>query len=160
GHERGTRTWPSSEQEWRIVTNNPISVESAVIFYPRGGSAQVVRYLMKTMKSRGWSATVHAGSLGSEDAVSSAVSFYQGLDVLPLDYGDAQKAFESGGDAMGAGIRQPFHPSYEDRGHCPDLIFSQVSAGTAAHLENSWYAHLAQHRRPKVDVLHLHHLSH
>jgi D-inositol-3-phosphate glycosyltransferase len=143
-----------------MAVPGPRRVDSAVIFYPRGGSAQVVKYLMKDMGGRGWSTKVHAGSLGGPGRMSHAASFYKGLSLGAFSYDQAQATFEDGGDAMSSDLRRPFHPSYEDRGYCPDVMFSQVSPTTGAQLTNSWIQHLSGSLQDPTDVLHLHHLNH
>lgn len=136
----------------------PISMDTAVLFYPRGGSAQVIRYLLLKLNKRGLRTRLMAGTLGSPGVPSNASTFYQGLDLHAFDYNPAQRAFEAGADAMA--VPFPFHPSYEDRGHCPDIMFSAVSPGTAMHLTRTWRGHLAAHRSLYPRLLHLHHLSH
>ncbi|MFF3671614.1 glycosyltransferase family 4 protein [Microtetraspora malaysiensis] len=134
-----------------------ITVDTAVLFYPRGGSAQVIRYLLRELNSRAWRTRLHAGSLGSPSDPSHAPTFYKGLDLHPFDYNTAQAAFERGQNPQGVAL--PFHPSYEDRGYCPDPMFSAVPPATATHLTRAWQEHLVNHRSPDAELLHLHHLS-
>src|SRR5690606_1869438 len=54
-----------------------------IAFFPRGGSAQVVRTLASTLPDHGWDATVVTGSLAGR---GDAMRFYAGLDVRPLDF--------------------------------------------------------------------------
>ncbi|MFD8261350.1 glycosyltransferase family 4 protein [Streptomyces griseoluteus] len=135
-----------------------LSVETAVLFYPRGGSAQVIRYLHHELNSRGHTTRLHAGSLGDADVPSHAPTFYQGLDLHSVDYTPAYTAWQHGQDPQLA--TPPFHPSYEDRGVCPDPLFSAVTPAAAEHLTGTWARHLADRRTPDTDLLHLHHLSH
>ncbi|WP_372404869.1 glycosyltransferase family 4 protein [Streptomyces luteireticuli] len=134
------------------------SMDTVALFYPRGGSAQVIRYLLRELNTRGWTNRLHAGSLGTLGDPSHGPSFYQGLDLHPYDYNDAFAAFRRGGNPQHTPL--PFHPSYEDRGHCPDPLFSAVPPRDADRLTRAWTRHLAAHRSTGTDLMHLHHLSH
>ncbi|MFJ5220147.1 glycosyltransferase family 4 protein [Streptomyces sp. NPDC088354] len=136
----------------------PLTMDTAVLFWPRGGSAQVIRYLLRELNSRGLTTRLHAGSLGRPGDPSHAPSFYQGLDLHPYDHNDAFGAFTRGEDPQRS--NWPFHPSYEDRGSCPDPLFSAVPPASADHLTRAWTRHLAAHRSTDTGLLHLHHLSH
>ncbi|MFI1415000.1 glycosyltransferase family 4 protein [Streptomyces sp. NPDC020707] len=135
-----------------------LTMDTAVLFWPRGGSAQVIRYLLHELNSRGLTTRLHAGSLGNAGDPSHAPSFYQDLDLHPYDHNDAMAAFTRGEDPQRASL--PFHPSYEDRGTCPDPLFSAVPPANADHLTRAWTRHLTAHRSPSTNLLHLHHLSH
>ncbi|MGH2715442.1 MAG: hypothetical protein ACRDM7_16425, partial [Thermoleophilaceae bacterium] len=80
-----------------------------LLFFPRGGSAQVARYLARSLPRAGWEVTVACGSLGGPGDQSHAGTFYRGVDVRPLDYTAAAAA----PDPLAA--EPPFQPSYEDR---------------------------------------------
>ncbi|MEU2514504.1 glycosyltransferase family 4 protein [Streptomyces syringium] len=134
------------------------SMDTVVLFYPRGGSAQVIRYLLGELNTRGWTNRLHAGSLGGLGDPSHGPSFYQGLDLHAYDYNDAFAAFRHGGNPQQSPL--PFHPSYEDRGDCPDPLFSAVPPLDADSLTRAWARHLAAHRSTGPDLVHLHHLSH
>ncbi|MFC5719172.1 glycosyltransferase family 4 protein [Streptomyces gamaensis] len=134
------------------------SMDTVVLFYPRGGSAQVIRYLLRELNTRGWTNRLHAGSLGTPGDPSHGPSFYQGLDLHPYDYNDAFAAFRRGDNPQDTPL--PFHPSYEDRGDCPDPLFSAVPPLDADGLTRAWTRHLAAHRSTDTDLVHLHHLSH
>ncbi|MGW2612970.1 glycosyltransferase family 4 protein [Streptomyces mirabilis] len=136
----------------------PVTMDTAVLFWPRGGSAQVIRYLLRDLDTRGLTTRLHAGSLGNPGDPSHGSTFYQGLDMHPYDHNDAMAAFAQGEDPQRA--TWPFHPSYEDRGDCPDPLFSAVPPASANHLTRAWTRHLTTHRSPHADLLHLHHLSH
>src|SRR5205823_11721431 len=81
----------------------------AVIFFPRGGSAQVMRYLARSLPQSGWRPTVLTGSLGGAGDPSNAESFYSGIDIRAVDYTASARA----DDPLAAD--PPFQPSYEDR---------------------------------------------
>ena len=93
--------------------SDPLRVVMTLAFYPRGGSAQVVRYLAGAIEDRGNSVTVCCGSLDSAGMSSHAATFFSGLDVEALDFSEAVSWFERGLDPMAAPV--PMHPSFEDR---------------------------------------------
>src|SRR4051794_41650090 len=64
----------------------------ALTFFPRGGSAQVARYVARELPRHGWDVTLVAGSLGDEDEASNARSFFGGVDVRPVDYTESRAA--------------------------------------------------------------------
>jgi len=125
----------------------------ALIFFPRGGSAQVARYLAGALPAAGWEATIACGSLGPVGEESHAAGFYGGLDVRPLDYTFAGQS----PDPLRAD--PPFQPSYEDREGAPDRIFASVDDRDYERLVEAWIDHLGRADAAKADVLHLHHLT-
>jgi glycosyltransferase involved in cell wall biosynthesis len=137
-----------------------LSVDTVVQFFPRGGSAQVIRYLGGELTRQGAANRIICGSLGAPGQLSHAQTFYAGLDVRPVDYTPAATAYTGGCTGMD-GQPTPFHPSYEDRGpDAPDRMFTAVPPGTIAHLTAAWTRHLAERRSDHPTVVHLHHLSH
>ena len=128
-------------------------VVMALLFFPRGGSAQVARYLSRALGENGWDVTVACGSLGEPGDQSHAQTFYRGLDVRPLDYTPAASA----PDPLAAD--PPFHPSYEDRAGAPDRVFAQVDEAGFERLTAAWTAELDAAGAADADVLHLHHLT-
>ena len=125
----------------------------ALMFFPRGGSAQVTRYLAAALPPHGWDARVLAGSLGAPGEESHAPSFFSGLDVVPVPYDDALEA----DDPLRAD--PPMHPSFEDRRGAPDRVFASVDDDTYEHLVEAWIGHLQEAGAADADVLHLHHLT-
>jgi len=125
----------------------------ALIFFPRGGSAQVARYLAANLPAAGWEPTVACGSLGPAGGESHAATFYAGLDVRPLDYTASAEA----DDPLAAD--PPFQPSYEDRPGAPDRVFAAVDDPTFERLVDTWSAQLRGAGAAEADVLHLHHLT-
>src|SRR3954465_3541293 len=116
-------------------------VLSALMFFPRGGSAHVARALATELPARGWDVTLVSGSRSGH---GDAREFYEGLDVHAVDF-DA-------GDA-------PMHPSFEDRPGAPDCVFAAVDdAGYERHVE-AWAHALEAAGAAGHDVLHLHHLT-
>jgi hypothetical protein len=128
-------------------------VVMGLIFFPRGGSAQVVRYLARSLPSAGWHPTIACGSLGPSGLQSNAATFFGGLDVRPVDY----TAAASAPDPLAAD--PPFHPSYEDRAGAPDRVFGRVDDEAYERLVSAWIEHLRAAGAGEADLLHLHHLT-
>ena len=124
-----------------------------LMFFPRGGSAQVTRYLAAALPPHGWDATVLAGSLGGPGDDPHAATFFDGLDVVPVPYDDALEA----DDPLRAD--PPMHPSFEDRVGAPDRVFANVDDETYEHLVEAWIGHLERAGAADADLLHLHHLT-
>jgi glycosyltransferase involved in cell wall biosynthesis len=133
------------------------AVDSGILFYPRGGSSRVVRYLMQHLGMQGWNTRVFSGSLGTAGSTSHAGTFYAPTDVIASDYTNALRAHEGGNDALAEPV--PFHPSYEDRPDVPDRVFAAVAPDTAAGLETYWRRHFTDHLAGETGLLHLHHLT-
>ncbi|HEX3394228.1 MAG TPA: hypothetical protein VHS52_06845, partial [Acidimicrobiales bacterium] len=104
-------------------------VVMGLLFFPRGGSAQVARYLSAALMRSGWSVELVAGSLGTPGDETDASTFFAGIPTRPLDYSDAVEVFAAGGSAVAAPV--PMHPSYEDREGAPDVVFAAVAPGLA-----------------------------
>jgi glycosyltransferase involved in cell wall biosynthesis len=121
-------------------------VVQALLFFPRGGSAQVARYLARSLPEHGWQTAIACGSLGAPGEESHAETFYEGIEVHPLEY-DPDAA------------DPPFHPSYEDRPGAPDRVFARVDDDTCERLVEVWAERLAAAGAADSDVLHLHHLT-
>jgi glycosyltransferase involved in cell wall biosynthesis len=128
-------------------------VVMGLIFFPRGGSAQVVRYLARSLPDAEWDPTIACGSLGPPGVQSNAATFFGGLDVRPVDYTAAAAA----PDPLAAD--PPFHPSYEDRAGAPDRVFGRVDDDAYERLVAAWIEHLRAAGADEADVLHLHHLT-
>src|SRR3970040_3005152 len=109
-----------------------------IVFYPRGGSAQVVRYLSRALTERGHEVTVASGSLKGAEAGADPRGFYSGLPLLEVDYTEAVKAFQAGGDPMSPELAAPMHPSYEDKPGVPDRAFHKVGPPQLRALVGSW----------------------
>jgi glycosyltransferase involved in cell wall biosynthesis len=128
-----------------------------LLFYPRGGSAQVARYLSAALVGAGWEVDLVAGSLGAPGAATHAATFFAGLPVHPVDYTAAAEAHARGGDALAAPV--PMHPSYEDRPGVPDRFLAAVDPALAEHLGAAWERVLPREVIDRADVFHLHHLT-
>jgi glycosyltransferase involved in cell wall biosynthesis len=128
-----------------------------LLFFPRGGSAQVVRYLARALEDPevGWHVRVLAGSLGGPWEPGNAATFFAGVDDLVSVPYDAAVAAP---DPLLAS--PPFHPSYEDRPGAPDRVFASVDGVTYRHLVREWERILAAPGvLDGVGVAHMHHLT-
>lgn len=125
------------------------------MFFPRGGSAQVVRYLERTLPGVGWRTRLATGSLGAPGDPGHAGTFFgAGVDLVPVPYDAAVDA----PDPVLAS--PPMHPSFEDRPGAPDRIMAGLDAVAAEHLAREWAKVLgARGVLDGVEVVHLHHLT-
>ena len=144
---------PSTRMVW-VMVGRQVVMTSA--FYPRGGSAQVVRYLGGALETLGNTVTVCCGTLGAAGSSSHAGTFFAGLNVEPLDFTEAEMWFEQGRDPMAAPV--PFHPSFEDRPGVPDRVFASLD-DDAYHRQVAVWQSLLKRVGPP-DLYHIHHLSH
>jgi len=128
-------------------------VVMALMFFPRGGSSQVARYVARGLPETGWDVTLVAGSLGEAGEQSHAATFFSGLEVQALDYSAAAEA----DDPLAAD--PPFQPSFEDRADAPDRVFASVDDDTFERLVAVWERELDQAGAADADVLHLNHLT-
>src|SRR3954453_10901105 len=131
-------------------------VVSASLFFPRGGSAHVLRALATNLPDDGWAVTVVSGSRHEAGPHGDARRFYAGLDLVDVDFTAALHApdpMDPPGDAP------PMHPSFEDRPAAADRVFASVDD---AHFERqvaAWATALQNAEAADADVLHLHHLT-
>jgi glycosyltransferase involved in cell wall biosynthesis len=125
----------------------------ALLFFPRGGSAQVARYMARALPRAGWDVTLLSGSLGGPGESTNAETFFSGIDVHAVDYTAARGAPDP------LAFHPPFHPSYEDRPGAPDRVFARVDDAVYEHLVASWERALRESGAGDCDLLHLHHLS-
>ena len=125
------------------------------MFFPRGGSAQVVRYLSRAMVGQGWSTRVVAGSLGGPDDPGNARAFFgPDTDLVAVPYDAAVGA----PDPLLAS--PPMQPSYEDRPGAPDRAIASLDDRIAHHLADEWTRILgAPGVLDGVELAHLHHLT-
>ena len=128
-----------------------------LLFFPRGGSAQVTRYLAAALGDAGWSVSLVAGSLGAPGEETHAPTFFAGIDLRHRDYSAAVAAFETGASAVEAPV--PMHPSYEDREGAPDPVLAGVDPALADHLASVWEEPFAVVGAEWADLFHLHHLT-
>ncbi|MET0729347.1 MAG: hypothetical protein ABWZ76_13715, partial [Acidimicrobiales bacterium] len=128
-----------------------------LIFFPRGGSAQVTRYLSTALVDADWSVELVTGSLGDPGDETHAPTFFAGPPLQHLDYSDSVRAFGSGASAQRAPV--PMHPSYEDREDAPDVLFAAVPDDLAGHLSSVWETPFRAAGADRAHVFHLHHLT-
>jgi glycosyltransferase involved in cell wall biosynthesis len=119
-----------------------VLILSGLLFFPRGGSAQVALALARELPAHGCEVTVVSGSTGS--GLGDASAFYEGLDVHAVDF--------SAGDA-------PMQPSYEDRPGAPDRCFARLDDSEYSSHVDAWARALEKAGAADADVLHLHHLT-
>jgi len=132
-------------------------VVMGLLFFPRGGSAYVTRYLSRSLAKSGWEVPIVCGSLGLPGAETHAPTFFASADVHDVDYTDALNAFRAGGSAIAAPV--PMQPSFEDRVDAPDAVLSSVDPALADHLSSVWETPFDAAGAATADVLHLHHLT-
>ena len=128
-----------------------------LLFFPRGGSAQVARYLAVALGDAGWDVSLVAGSLGVPGEETHAPTFFGRVPLRHVDYSPAVAAYEAGGSAIEAPV--PLHPSYEDREGAPDVVLSAVEPALLDHLSAVWQQPLADAGADEAQLLHLHHLT-
>lgn len=122
-----------------------LRIVSGLFFFPRGGSSHLARSLSRSLGTLGDRVTLAVGSVGDPGGRSHALTFYKGIDVVPVDY------------TPGRGL--PFQPSYEDRPDAPDPVFAVEPDQTYERLVDVWVDALGRAGADGADVLHLHHLT-
>jgi glycosyltransferase involved in cell wall biosynthesis len=133
----------------------------SLIFYPRGGSAQVARYLSRALLGMGHEVRLITGTLRDGDPQHDANVFFEGIPLTLVDYTDAWHGFEQGEDSMSDKWDVPFHPSYEDKAGVPDRVFYRLTGAQYEALLRCWarvFQDVREYFQP--DLLHLHHLTH
>ena len=128
-----------------------------LLFFPRGGSAQVTRYLAAALERAGWAVSLVAGSLGPPGQSTHARTFFGGIDLHHLDYTPALEAHQAGRDALAVPV--PMHPSYEDRVGAVDPVLAAVDPARAGHLASVWVEPFRAAGAERADLFHLHHLT-
>jgi len=131
-------------------------VVSASIFFPRGGSAHVLRSLGLRLPGEGWDVTVVCGTRHDAGGHGDAKRFYRGLDVRAVDFTAALAADDPLDPPGGA---PPMHPSYEDRRNAPDRVFASLDDRAFHRQVDAWARALDAAGAANADVLHLHHLT-
>jgi D-inositol-3-phosphate glycosyltransferase len=142
---------------WNGAHMVPGPVLQGFSFFPRGGSAQVVRYLTAALLQAGWTPRIVAGSVGDSGNPSNATTFFAGLQVSTADFSPALDAWLRGEDPLDQPV--PLHASYEDKPGAPDRIFAGVSPELADRQVESWRRLLNRLGQPDPLILHLHHLT-
>lgn len=140
-----------------MVSSDSQNAAMGFYFYPRGGSAQVARYLSRALVGTRWEPTVFSGSLGSERELSHAGRFFANVRLASLDYSPALQAWQAGLDPMAAKV--PMHASYEDKPGVPDRVFARLDDAAFERQVGSWKRFLADRCAAMPTVVHLHHLT-
>ena len=126
-------------------------------YFPRGGSAQVVRYLSRALVGTRWRPTLFAGSLGGPAENSNAHRFFGDIDCHSLDFSKAHSQWRAGGDPMAGPVPMP--ASYEDKPGVPDRIFFDLDDAAYDRQVESWTTFFAAHSEDAPTAVHLHHLT-
>ena len=126
-------------------------------YFPRGGSAQVVRYLSRALVGTRWRPTLFAGSLGGPAENSNAHRFFGDIECHSLDFSAAQSQWRAGGDPMAEPVPMP--ASYEDKTGVPDRIFFDLDDAAYDRQVDSWTTFFAAHSKDAPTAVHLHHLT-
>jgi len=132
-------------------------VVMALQFWPRGGSAQVVRYLAPEILVAGWTVSLVTGSLGAPGEEGYAPEFFAPVPVTTVDYNPAMHVWATGGDPFS--VQVPLHPSFEDREGAPDRVFASVDGEDFERQVGAWCTALAEGGLATATVAHLHHLT-
>jgi D-inositol-3-phosphate glycosyltransferase len=138
-----------------LVPDRPVGM--SLLFYPRGGSSQVVRYLVPALEESGWPVALVAGSLGKPGDRTHAQSFFKHPRLTTVDYGPALEAHAQGRDPLAVPV--PMHPSFEDRPGAPDPVLAAVPPATGDLLAALWEQVFAEAWPNGPSVAHLHHLT-
>ena len=125
-----------------------------LLFFPRGGSAQVARYLSRSLPDAGWEVTVACGSLGRPGRALARARRSTRAATCGRSTTRPRRAAP---DPLAAD--PPFHPSYEDRPGAPDRVFARVDDADYERLVATWERQLERAGAAEADVLHLHHLT-
>ena len=132
----------------------------SLIFYPRGGSAQVARYLSRALIEQGHEVHLITGTLSDGDPQHDANVFFEEIPLTLVDYTEAWRGFGQGEDPLSDKWEIPFHPSYEDKAGVPDRVFYKLTDAEYRALLRCWtrvFEDVRGHFQP--DLLHLHHLT-
>ena len=155
--ERAEESPRAQRELWNRACMARGEVLQGFSFFPRGGSAQVVRYLTAALQEAGWCPRILAGSLGIPGSPSHAATFFGRLPLSAADFTPAVEAWRRGEDPLDQPV--PLHASYEDKPGAPDRIFAAVSPELAGRQVESWRRLMLGLRPFDPQVLHLHHLT-
>jgi glycosyltransferase involved in cell wall biosynthesis len=133
------------------------TVLMALQFWPRGGSAQLVRYLAPEIITAGWQLSLVAGSVGATGDLGYAPEFFSQLPVTVVDYTQAMDVWRSGGDPFSVDV--PLQPSFEDRRGAPDRVFASLDDADFERQVSAWSHALQGAGLAEAGLAHLHHLT-
>src|SRR3954453_10970241 len=127
-------------------------VVSASMFFPRGGSAHVLRSLALRLPDEGWDVTVVSGSRHDAGGHGDARRFYRGLDLREVDF---SAALEAPDPLQPPGPAPPMHASFEDRPDAPDRVFACLGDRAYRRQVDAWARALDAADAAQAGVLHL-----
>src|SRR3954447_17213791 len=125
------------------------------MFFPRGGSAHVIRSLATRLPAEGWDVTIVSGSRRDCGGHGDARRFYRGLDVHEVDFTQALAAKDPMDPPGGA---PPMHPSFEDRRDAADRVFASLDDRAYRRQVDAWARALGDAGAADAGVPHLPHL--
>ncbi|MGN6588082.1 MAG: glycosyltransferase family 4 protein [Solirubrobacterales bacterium] len=129
-----------------------------VYFYPRGGSAHVSRALARELGRNGVEVTLLSGSRSDLGEAALASSFYEGLDLRPVDFTQAIRSADPLRYAGRPGTA-PIHGSYEDRPGAVDPVLARLGPEELELQVEAWAAAMNEATSGGIDLLYLHHLT-
>lgn len=135
-----------------------IKVLMGIYFYPRGGSAQVTRALVRELAENGVAVTLVAGSRSDLGEAALASCFYDGLHLHAVDFTPALRSADPL-RYFGGPWTAPIHGSYEDRPGAVDPVLTKLDDEQLEHQARAWADALERAAADGVDLLYLHHLT-
>ena len=112
------------------------SLAMGFYFFPRGGSAQVARYLCRALRGSEYEPTLFAGSMGPLPRARTLTSSSAASAANRSTTRRPDRSGSTGGDAMAAPVPMP--ASYEDKPGVPDRIFFDLDAAAFDRQVASW----------------------
>ncbi len=134
-----------------------LRIVSAIMFYPRGGSAHAARALTRCLRAQGCEVTLVAGSRGDPSGHADARVFY-GEPVHSVRF-DRALASREPLKFEGPPGTAPLHPSFEEPPGAPDAVFASLDDLDYERQVRAWSRELERAGACAADVLHLHHLT-
>jgi glycosyltransferase involved in cell wall biosynthesis len=141
-----------------VVRDTVEKMLMGIYFYPRGGSAHSARALTRQLEEHGLDVTLLSGSRTDLGPAADARAFYEGIDVLPVDF---TPALRSGRplDYAGPPGTAPMHGSFEDRPDAPDGLLVSLDDKRFELQVDAWARELRAAAAGGIDRLYLHHLT-
>ena len=134
---------------WEILSGHRRRL-GGLMFYPRGGSAQVARYLSGALLESGWEIVLASGSLGSPGERTTR-HLLRGAAGRGGGLHARSRALRAWWDQLAGPI--PFHGSFEDRKEAPDPVFPALSPEQAEVQVSAWEGVLERAGFGDVDVV-------
>jgi glycosyltransferase involved in cell wall biosynthesis len=140
-----------------MLSHVNLDITMGFYFFPRGGSAQVARYLCRALVNTRWRPTLFTGSIGTVAESSNAHRFFSGIRCESLDFSPAVSDWRRGDDAMAAEVPMP--ASFEDKPDVPDRIVLGLDDRAFERQVSSWTRFFDASTVVRPNVVHLHHLT-